>query len=159
MKRILFVCHGNICRSPMAEFLMKDYVAKHGKSAEYCIDSKATSSEEIGNGVHYGTKRILDSLGIDSNGKRASRISKDDYDKFDYIVVMDRNNLFNIARIGGKFAEDSEHKIHLLSEYFGEMRDVADPWYTGDFTTTYNDIKKGTEALYSYLESDDKNKG
>lgn len=148
MIKVLFVCHGNICRSPMAEFLFKDYVLKMGKSTEFFIESCATSTEEIGNFVHYGTRRILNSLGIDCSNKRARQIRQEDFEKFDYIIAMDLNNLRWLRGYKGY------EKVKLLLEYAGLNRSIADPWYTGDFNETYDDIKKGLKAFYKYLENE-----
>ncbi len=148
MIKIMFVCHGNICRSPMAEFICKDMVNKMGLSDEFYITSSATSTEEIGNPVHYGTRRILKKHGISPDGKYAVQITKSDYEKYDYIVCMDRNNLRNIKYI---IPSDPDNKISLLMEYTGISRDVADPWYTGDFETTENDILSGCKALLNSI--------
>jgi protein-tyrosine phosphatase len=148
MIKVLFVCHGNICRSPMAEYLFKDYVTKKGKSTEFYIESCATSTEEIGNPVHYGTRRVLNSLGIDCSNKRARQIRKDDFNKFDYIIAMDLNNLRWLRGYQGY------EKVKLLLEYAGSYRNIADPWYTGDFNETYDDIMKGLKAFYKYLEKE-----
>jgi len=151
MIKVLFVCHGNICRSPMAEFLFKDIVKKKGLEKEFYIDSKATSREEIGNGVHYGTKKILNSLGIDCSKKRASQMTKSDYDLYDYIILMDHNNLYNIKRI---INSDPLGKVHLLLDYTDMPRDISDPWYTGDFNKTYSDIIYGLNGFLKYLLKD-----
>ena len=148
MIKVLFVCHGNICRSPMAEFLFKDMVKKNGKEKEFYIESCATSNEEIGNPVHIGTRRILNSLGIDSMGKRARRITKGDYDFFDYIILMDEENRWGMRYI---IPSDPKNKIHLLLEYAGLSRDIRDPWYTNNFSETYNDIMLGLNAFYRKL--------
>ena len=148
MIKVLFVCHGNICRSPMAEFLFKDYVAINGKSTEFYIESCATSTEEIGNSVHYGTRRILGNLGIDCSNKRARQIKQYDFNKFDYIIAMDLNNLRWLRGYKGY------EKVKLLLEYAGLNRSIADPWYTGDFNETYDDIMKGLKAFYKYLEKE-----
>ena len=108
MVRVLFICHGNICRSPMAEYLFKYYVDKKGKGSLFIIDSMATSREEIGNGVHYGTRRILDRFNIDYSKHRATQVRKEDYDKYDFIIVMDRNNIYNLKRI----FQDYNNKVH-----------------------------------------------
>lgn len=150
MIKVLFVCHGNICRSPMAEFLFKDYVTKKGKSTEFYIESCAASTEEIGNPVHYGTRRVLNNLGIDCSNKRARQIRKDDFNKFDYIIAMDLNNLRWLRGYEGY------EKVKLLLEYAGSYRNIADPWYTGDFNETYDDIMKGIEAFYEYLVKEGK---
>lgn len=144
MHRILFVCHGNICRSPMAEFVMKWLVAKAGLSAEFEIASAATSTEEIGNPVYPPARRKLAEHGISCTGKTARQITRRDYDYYDYIVIMDRNNLRNLNRM---FGEDIHHKISMLMDYTGRPGDVADPWYTGDFEATWNDCLEGCTAL------------
>lgn len=149
MIKVLFVCHGNICRSPMAEYLFKDMVKKNNQEDKFYIESCATSSEEIGNPVHYGTKRILNSLGIDSSKKRARRITKDDYDRFDYIILMDEENRFGLKYI---LPNDPKNKVHTLLSYAGLKRDIKDPWYTGNFNETYNDIMLGLNAFYQYLK-------
>lgn len=148
MIKILFVCHGNICRSPMAEFVMKDIVKKQGIENEFFIASAATSPEEIGSGVHYGTKNKLKSYGISTDGKRAVQLRKSDYEDYDYIIGMDVYNLRNMKRM---LPEDSENKIHLLLDFSDNPRDVADPWYTGDFDKTYDDVLEGCKALLSEI--------
>ena len=148
MIKIMFVCHGNICRSTMAEFLMKDYVKKLGKEKDFYIQSSATSTEEIGNPVHYGTARILDRLGIDYSKKRAVQLKRDDYEKYDYFVGMDEYNRRNMKRMLGG---DPDGKVSLLLDYTAFPRDVADPWYTGDFSKTYDDVTKGIECLYKEI--------
>ncbi len=145
MIKILFVCHGNICRSPMAEFLFKDYVEKHGNADEFYIESCATSDEEIGNGVHCGTRRILNNLGIDCSKKKARKITASDFEKFDYIIAMDKNNLRWLDGYKGS------ERVKLLLEYAGLNRDVKDPWYTGNFDETYKDIMLGIENLHKFL--------
>lgn len=152
MINVLFVCHGNICRSPMAEYLFKYYVEKKNVSNKFYIESCATSTEEIGNHIHYGTKKVLDKYKIDASRKTARQITRADYEKFDYIIIMDRNNLYNIKRLIG---EDSKNKIHMFLEYAGLNRDISDPWYTGDFRKTEEDIIIGIKAFYSYLEEND----
>ena len=132
----------------MAEFLFKDMVKKNGKEKEFYIESCATSNEEIGNPVHIGTRRILNSLGIDSKGKRARRITKEDYDFFDYIILMDEENRWGMRYI---IPSDPKNKIHLLLEYAGLSRDIRDPWYTNNFSETYNDIMFGLNAFYRKL--------
>ncbi|MBS5650272.1 MAG: low molecular weight phosphotyrosine protein phosphatase [Clostridiales bacterium] len=144
MVRILFVCHGNICRSPMAEFFMKDLVKQEGKAEQFDIASAATSTEEIGNGVHWGTRSILGRLGISCAGKTARQMTREDYNRYDYLIGMDSANLRNMYRICGG---DPEGKIFRLLDFTGQAGDVADPWYTGDFEATYRDIKAGCEGL------------
>lgn len=144
MIKILFVCHGNICRSPMAEFVMKDLVEKQGLSEQFYIRSAATSREEIGNGVHYGTREKLAKYHISTAGKKAVQMVKEDYERYDYLIGMDERNIANMKRIAGG---DAENKIHLLLEYANESRNIADPWYTGNFDATYDDVLKGCKAL------------
>lgn len=142
--KILFVCHGNICRSPMAEFVMKDLAEKAGIGDKVYIASAATSSEEIGSPVHRGTVRELEKRGISCAGKYAVRLEKSDYGYYDYIVGMDIFNLRNMLRL---FGGDPENKVRLLMSFTGESRDVDDPWYTRDFATAYADIYAGCSAL------------
>ena len=145
MYKILFVCHGNICRSPMAEFVMKDIVAKAWKSDEFVIASCATSTEEIGNPVHYGTKRKLAEVGISCDKKRAVQLTKSDYDRYDYIIAMDEMNIRNIMRI---IKSDPENKVSLLLSHAGIDGSIADPWYTGNFDDTYRDVLLGCKGLF-----------
>lgn len=152
MVKILFICHGNICRSPMAEFVLKDMVEKAGMGDNFYIASAATSYEEIGNPVHYGTAAILDGLGISYSKKRAVHLEKTDYKKYDYLVCMDNANVRNTLHIVG---DDPENKIHKLLEFADSFKDVADPWYTGDFDTTYKDVLSGCEGLLKYIEKKD----
>ncbi len=149
MTSILFICHGNICRSPMAEFVFKDIIKKAGISDKFYVASAATSYEEIGNPVHYGTAKILDGLGISYSEKRAVHLEKSDYEKYDYLVCMDSANVRNTLRIVGN---DSEEKIHKLLEFADSCDDVADPWYTGDFDKTYKDVLAGCKGLLKYIE-------
>ncbi len=148
MIKVLFICHGNICRSPMAEYLFIDYVNKMNVGNEFKIESAATSTEEIGNGVHYGTKRILNSLGIDCSKKRARQITKRDYSEYDFLIGMDDWNIHNILRITGS---DIDHKVYKLLDFTDLKRDIKDPWYTGNFKETYDDIVLGLEGFYAYL--------
>lgn len=150
MTKILFVCHGNICRSPMAEFIMKKIVSDAGESANFYIESAATSTEEIGNPVHYGTRQVLRKYNVDFSRKRAVQITPADYKKYDLIIGMDSYNLRNMKRI---FGEDTENKLSLLLDYTEEQRDVADPWYTGDFGATEADVLKGCYALLGKLKN------
>ena len=147
--RILFICHGNICRSPMAEYILKDMVEKAGRADDFEIASAATSTEEIGNDLYPPARRILFKKGIKYGYRKARQITKQDYDYYDYIIAMDENNLRNLNRLLG---EDTEHKISLMMDYAGKHRDVADPWYTGDFETTFRDLVEGCEALLKTLD-------
>lgn len=150
MIKIMFVCYGNICRSPMAEFLMKDYVEKVGEKEKFYIESSATSYEEIGNPVHRGTRAILDRLGIDYSAKRAQKLTANHYDKFDYFIGMDEDNLFEMKRILGG---DKNNKVSLLLDYTSLKRDVADPYWTRNFEQTYSDIKLGIDGFYKHLKN------
>ena len=140
MKKILFVCHGNICRSPMAEFVMKYLVEKEGLTDQFLIESAATSTEEIGNPVYPPARRKLAEHGIRCDGHAARQMTRSDYSRFDLLIGMDQWNLRNMERICGG---DPEGKIRLLLP----NKDVADPWYTGDFEATWQDVLKGCQAL------------
>ena len=153
MIKILFICHGNICRSPMAEFVMKDMVKRAGLEDNFYIASAATSTEEIGNPVHRGTREKLKSVGISTLGKQAVQLKRSDYAKYDYLIGMDNWNYRNILRITGK---DKEQKISLLLDYTSHPRDVADPWYTGDFEKTYEDVLAGCQGFLAYLRQQGK---
>lgn len=148
MIKILFVCHGNICRSPMAEFVMKELVKKEGREKNFLIESAATSTEEIGNPVHRGTRAKLAEFNISVSGKTARQMTKSDYDKFDYIIAMDSYNIRNIGRI----VEDKDNKVSKLLSFAGETGDIADPWYTGNFDETYDDVLRGCKGLLKYLD-------
>ena len=145
---ILFVCHGNICRSPMAEFIMKDLVRKAGREEEFHIESAATSTEEIGNEVYPPARRKLAEHGIACKGKTARQMTRGDYARFDLIVGMDRWNIRNMERICGG---DPEKKLHLLMDYTDRPGEVADPWYTGNFDATWRDISEGCQGLLTKL--------
>ena len=150
MTSILFICHGNICRSPMAEFIMKDLVRQAGLEGQFHIESAATSTEEIGNPVYPPARRKLAEHGISCEGKTARQLTNADYDQFDLLIGMDRANLRNMHRIcGGDFAG----KLHLLMDYTDHPGDVADPWYTDDFETIWQDVLKGCQALLERLRS------
>ena len=150
--RILFVCHGNICRSPMAEFVMKDLVRGNNLENRFEIASAATSREELGNPVYPPARRKLAENGIGCEGHRARQMTKADYDDYDLIVCMDRNNIRNALRITGG---DPQHKIVLLLDYADRAgEEVADPWYTGDFDATWNDITSGCEGLLKQLSGE-----
>lgn len=144
MIKILFICHGNICRSPMAEFVMKKLVRQAGLRHRFKIESAATSREEIGNDLHPGTGRQLKKEGIPFERRAARQLTHSEYEYWDFLIVMDHNNLRNIRRITG---EDTANKISLLLGFCGENSDIADPWYTGDFESTYRDVLRGCRAL------------
>lgn len=152
MIKIMFVCHGNICRSPMAEFIFKDMVKKNGKADEFFIASSATSTEEIWNGignpVYQPAKEELAKHGLSCDGKRAVQLQKSDYDKYDYFICMDNNNIRNISKI---FGSDPQNKVKKLMEYTDRGGDVADPWYSRRFDIAYRDIYDGCEGLYKKL--------
>ncbi|MBS7298212.1 MAG: low molecular weight phosphotyrosine protein phosphatase [Eubacteriales bacterium] len=148
MIKILFVCHGNICRSPMAEFVMKDLVNKKGMADQFEIASAATSTEEIGNSVYPPAKRKLKEHGISCEGKTARQMTKEDYAYYDYIIAMDRLNLRNMTRFVGN---DPDNKVSLLMDFTSHPGDVADPWYTGDFDTTLNDVNEGCIGILKKL--------
>lgn len=148
MKRIMFVCHGNICRSPMAEFVFLDMLKKRGLSDSVAVMSSATSTEEIGNDIHYGTKRILDKYGISYHRREATQLSRSDYAKYDLFVGMDSYNIRNMLRI---FGSDPDGKVIKLLDLTDRGGDVADPWYTGNFEITYRDITEGCDALITKI--------
>jgi len=148
MIKVLFVCHGNICRSPMAEFVLKDMVKKENKENEFYIASAATSTEEIGNPPHPGTRNKLKEHGISCEGKHAVQVKKSDYEKYDFIIVMDGYNINNIRRI---FGENNMGKVYKLLDFTGESRDIADPWYSGNFEATYKDVVEGCKAFLDKL--------
>ena len=148
MVKILFVCHGNICRSPMAEFVMKDLVKKNGLESRFEIASAATSAEELCNPVHPGTRRKLNENGIRCDGKYAQQMTRKDYEKYDLLICMDENNLRNMRRIVGG---DPEGKMVKLLAYCGETADVADPWWSGRFDDTWHDVSRGCKALLETL--------
>ena len=153
MIKVLFVCHGNICRSPMAEFIFKDMVKKQNIADEFYISSAATSTEEIWNGVgnpvYPPAREELARHGISCAGKRAVQITKSDYEKYDYILGMDSWNMRNMMRI---LKKDSQGKVKLLLDYSSNPRDIADPWYTGNFDVTYADIVEGCEGFLNWLK-------
>ena len=148
MTKVLFVCHGNICRSTMAEYVMKHLVQRAGREAEFEIDSAGTSREELGNGIHYGTRRKLAQMGVPCGDHRARQMTKADYEKYDLLVGMDSANIRNMQRICGG---DPEGKIRKLLAYTGRSDDVADPWYTGDFDATWRDVLAGCTALLEQI--------
>ena len=148
MIKILFVCHGNICRSTMAEFVFKKMTADLGLADEFCIQSAATSREEIGNPIHSGTQKVLRRHEVPFDDHRAVQITQADYVKFDYILTMDKQNITNALRI---FGDDPSGKVRRLLSYTGEERDIADPWYSGNFDITYDDIVNGCRGFLAYL--------
>ena len=148
MIKIMFVCHGNICRSTMAEFVMKDIVRKNNCEDNFLICSSATSTEEIGSDTHWGTKKILDEMGVPYTKRQAVQLKKSDYEKYDFIIGMDSANMRNINRIIGY---DKDNKTHKLLTFAHIDRDVADPWYTRDFKTTYEDVSLGYTRLLEYI--------
>ena len=141
---ILFVCHGNICRSPMAEFVMKDLVRRAGLEDRFLIASKAARRDELGNDTHYGTKAKLRQMGVPFAKRRATLLDRSDYDAYDYLIGMDEENMRDMLRL---FGSDPNGKIYKLLRFADEDRDVADPWYTGNFDETYEDVLKGCTAL------------
>ena len=154
--KILFVCHGNICRSPRAEFVMKKMV---GDSKDFEIASAATSTEEIGNPVYPPARRMLAMHGIDWSGKTARQMTARDYEYYDYIVLMDRNNLRNLRWIlpADVYTRETagpveKRKVSLLMDWVGKSRDVADPWYTGDFVATWDDVNEGCKAMLAQIK-------
>ena len=145
MIKILFVCHGNICRSPMAEFIMKDIVKKAGMADQFHIESAATSTEEIGNSVYPPARRKLAENGISCEGKTARQMTRSDYDRFDLLVGMDEWNIRNMKRIVGG---DPDNKIFKMLDFTNHHGDVADPWYTGNFDATWHDCLEGCEMIF-----------
>lgn len=152
MIKIMFVCHGNICRSTMAEFVMKNIVRKNSFENDFLICSSATSTEEIGSDTHWGTKKILDEMKIPYSKRKAVQLKKSDYEKYDFIIGMDSANIRNINRIIGF---DSQNKVYKLLQFANIDRDVADPWYTRDFKATYDDVSLGCQRLFEYIKSAD----
>lgn len=148
MKKILFVCHGNICRSPMAEFVMKKLVDEAGRSSEFEIASAATSTEEIGNPVYPPARRKMAEHGISCAGKTARQLTRRDYEYYDLLIAMDQNNIRNMMRMLGG---DPQNKVDLLLNYTDRPGEVADPWYTGNFDATWCDCMEGCTALLNYL--------
>ena len=148
MTKILFVCHGNICRSPMAEFVMKELVRRAGLEDEFLIESAATSREELGNDMHYGTRTKLQQMGIPFTRRAARQMTKDDYDRYDFLVAMDDENIYYMTRL---WNPDPKRKIVRLLSFAGLTRDIADPWFTGNFDDTYDDVLKGCTAFLRYI--------
>ena len=151
MIKILFICHGNICRSTMSEYVMKYLTDQAGLASEFYIDSAATSREEIGNGVHHGTRQKLKEVGIPCGNHRARQMMRRDYEEFDYIIGMDAWNIRNIMRIIGS---DPEKKVSMLLDYTDRPgTEIADPWYTGNFDATYGDVLEGCTGLLEHLKN------
>ena len=148
MYNILFVCYGNICRSPMAEMIFKDLIYKNNKRYMFSCASRATSMEELGNDIYPQAKRKLLNMGISCERHEAKQINRNDYDKYDYIIVMEERNKRDVLNIVGI---DSRDKVHLLLEYTDNLKDIDDPWYTGDFDTAFDEISRGCIGLYNYL--------
>lgn len=148
MIKICFICHGNICRSPMAEFVLKEMVKKKGVADDFEIVSRATSTEEIGNDIHPGTRRVLKKHGVPTFPRMATQLTARDYAQYDYLIAMDHYNLRNIRRIVG---EDTQQKVSLLLSFAGRSGDIADPWYTGNFDETYRDVVEGCQGLLKTL--------
>ena len=148
MTKILFVCLGNICRSPMAEFVFRDMVQKQGLADRFSAASAATSTEELGNPVHPGTQRRLAREGISTRGKTAVQLTRRDYQRYDYLIGMEQRNLSGMLRILGS---DPAGKVHRLLDFTDRPRDIADPWYTGDFDRTYDDVAEGCRGLLAHL--------
>lgn len=148
MIKILFVCHGNICRSPMAEFIFRDLVQREGLAAQFAVASAATSMEEIGNPVYPPAKRKLREHGISAEGHHARRMEPGDYREYDYLIGMEQFNIRNMMRILGK---DPQHKVYRLLDFSDRPRDIDDPWYTDDFETAYREILEGCNALLETL--------
>ena len=149
MIKILFICHGNICRSPMAQFVLEDMVEKAGMRDQFMIDSCATSREEIGNGVHYGTKDKLRKEGVRMHDHRARQLTKKDYEEYDDLIGMEDTNIRNMKHLLGG---DPEHKMMRLLDFSDHPRDIVDPWYTDNFDITYTDIVEGCEAFLKTLK-------
>ena len=153
MIKVLFICHGNICRSPLAESLFIHMVKEKGIEDMFYINSAATSREEIGNGPHYGTVKKLREMGVPVVPHRAVQMTKHDYEEYDYLIGMDTANIRNMNRIAGG---DPDGKLYKMLSFTGSGRDVADPWYTGDFDATYDDVLAGCEGFLEYLASSGK---
>lgn len=153
MIKILFICHGNICRSPMAQYVMQDLITRRGLTDCIHVDSAATSTEEIGNRVHRGTRGKLCEMGIPCGDHRAVQLKRSDYEKYDYLIGMDDWNMRNMRRMLG---EDRDGKMYKLLDFTKRKgADIADPWYTGNFDVTYDDVREGCEALLAHILKED----
>lgn len=148
MTRLLFICHGNICRSPMAEFVMQALIKQAGLSPSFQVASCATSREELGRDIHPGTRKKLLEMGIPFAPRKAVQLRSQDYSAWDHLIGMDRNNIRNAMKI---FGSDPSHKLCLLLSFAGEQRDIADPWYTGNFDDTFADVMTGCKAVLAAL--------
>jgi protein-tyrosine phosphatase len=151
MIKVLFVCLGNICRSPMAEFVFKEMVRRENLQDSFYISSAATSSEEIGNGMHYGAIRKMQEEGIPISNRSARKMTKQDYEEYDYIIGMEDRNVRNILGIVGG---DAENKVYKLLDFSDNPRDIADPWYTRNFDKAYDDIVEGCEAFLNEVKKE-----
>ena len=156
MIKVLFICHGNICRSPMAEYIFKDLVKREGLSDQFQIASAATSMEEIGNPVYPPAKRKLAEYGIRAEVHHARRMERRDYEEYDYLIAMEQFNIRNMMRILGS---DPKQKVYRLLDFTDQPGDIDDPWYTDDFETAYQEILKGCKGLLRFLEKSDDKKG
>lgn len=151
MIRVCFVCLGNICRSPMAEFIFKDLVKKEGLENEFLVESRGTCDDEIGNDIHHGTKSILDKHNIPYTRHYATRLLKSDYEKFDYFIGMDDYNVLSMKKLFG-----TDKKVYKLLDFTKNSKEIDDPWYTHNFTITYEEVDKGCRALFDYIKCKDK---
>lgn len=151
MVRVLFLCHGNICRSPMAEFVMRDLVFKAGLSDSVSVASAAVTTEEIGNDIHYGTRRKLREMGVPFSPRSAWLVRRADLDAYDYVIIMDEENRYHLRRM---FGDEVARSTPLLLSFAGENRDIADPWYTGNFDETFDDVLRGCRALLKKIQAD-----
>lgn len=153
MIKVLFVCLGNICRSTMAEYVFKDMVRKDNIKDKFFIDSAGTSNEAVGEPIYYDTRKKLNEMNIECGNHIARKMTKEDYEKFDYIIGMEERNIINIKRIVG---EDTQNKIYKLLEFSENERDIADPWYTGNFDRTFDDIVEGLTYFIEFLRKNSK---